>query len=120
MRMTFFDLVQLGRDVVLDVLGLRGDLVAKLVGFGFARCLSVCALRVGYVAGGVFGLAPGLAGSAFDLFRCSGVGDLLVAYGFAKLLFDLACDLFGLSFDGIFVHCVAPDVGWGGLFFEAV
>src|ERR1700733_14072042 len=84
MRVTFLDFVQFRGDVVLDVLGLGGDLVAKLLGFGFACCPSVGALRIGYVLGGVFGLSPGLAGCAFDLLGCSGVGDLLVADAFAE------------------------------------
>ena len=38
MRVTFLDLVELGGDVVLDVLGRGGDFVAKFVGLGSSPC----------------------------------------------------------------------------------
>ncbi len=91
MRVTFFDLVQFGGDLCLMFWAVVVTFSRRFVGFGLALGLRVSALGVGDVVGGVFGLAPGLAGCAFDLLGCSGVGDLLVAYGFAERLFDFAC-----------------------------
>ncbi len=54
--------------------------------------------------GGIFRIAPGFFRGAFDLLSGSGVGQLLIADGFADTLFDFACYLVELSFNFFGVH----------------
>jgi hypothetical protein len=59
---------------------------------------------------GVFYVAPCFLDSTFDLIGCAGVGEPLVAEGFADGLLCLAFELVELSCCGVMIHGVAPVV----------
>jgi hypothetical protein len=62
------------------------------------------------LGGYVFRFAPSFLCGAFDLLGGAGVGEILIAEGFADFLLDGACSLIEFSFYGFFVHDATP--GW--------
>ena len=71
----------------------------------FGRCL--CRVVIVNDGCGVFCVAPGFLGDAFDLLGCASVGEFLVADCFADALLDLACYL--IEFTCLLFLCSSLD-----------
>src|ERR1700674_1745076 len=102
--MTVLEFVDPLIDLLLGVLHRLTDLVPLLV------CLVGCGVlvRLFYLLGSVFGIAPSLLRRTFGLVGNSLIGKFFVADRFANFLLDLPYSLLNLARNLILIHCFSP------------